>query len=170
MLRDGVGALIAERVQLLDQRLTLDPLTLGNAASQLANAEWRQQPLRRRARRGDQQLRLVALRLQRAQGRQSLGHDAQCRRRAVVREAVPTGQGQHLDLRSEQRHGLGQRAHGCFVGDDGDRPGATAGSMRGAGEVRGKPRQEPRRHAGKRQRFAGAKDPLQWLVHRATRM
>ena len=43
MLGDGVGALVAERVQLLDQRLALDPLALGDAAGQLADAERRQQ-------------------------------------------------------------------------------------------------------------------------------
>ena len=37
MLGDGVGALVAERVQLRDQRLALDPLALGDAAGELAD-------------------------------------------------------------------------------------------------------------------------------------
>ena len=60
MLRDRVGALVAERVQLLDQRFALDPLALGNAAGELADAERRQHPLRCRAGGRDEQLRLVA--------------------------------------------------------------------------------------------------------------
>ena len=61
MLGDRVGALVAERVQLLDQRFAFDPLALDDPARQLANPERRQQALRRRARRRDQQLRLVRL-------------------------------------------------------------------------------------------------------------
>ena len=39
MLGDRVGALVAKRVQLRDQRLAVDPLALGDAAGQLADAE-----------------------------------------------------------------------------------------------------------------------------------
>jgi len=45
---------------------SLDPLALCDAAGELADAKGRQQPLRRRAGRCDQQLRLVAFGLQRA--------------------------------------------------------------------------------------------------------
>ena len=56
-LGDGVGALVAERVQLPDQRLAVDPLALGDAPGQLADAERGQQPLGRGIGGGDQQLR-----------------------------------------------------------------------------------------------------------------
>ena len=45
MLRDRVGALVAERVQLADQGFALDPFALGDAAGELADAERRQHPL-----------------------------------------------------------------------------------------------------------------------------
>ena len=61
MLRDRVGALVAERVQLLDERLALDPLAFGDTPGELADAERRQHPLRGGACRRDEQLRLVAL-------------------------------------------------------------------------------------------------------------
>ena len=60
----------------------------------------------------DEKLRLVALSLERAQRRQPLGHDAKRRRGAVVGQAIPTGQRQHLDLGSEQRQivaGIGKK-------------------------------------------------------------
>ena len=128
MLGDGVGALIAERVQLRDQSLALDPLARGDAPRELADAERRQQSLRRGACGGDEQLRLVALGLQRAERRQPLGHDAQRRGGAVVGQAVPAGKRQHLDLGREQRHGFGERAHRRFVGDDRDGAAALARS------------------------------------------
>ena len=170
MLGDGIGALVAERVELLDQRFALDPLALGDAAGELADAERRQQPLGRGAGGRDQQLRLVALGLQRAQRRQPLGHDPQGRGGAVVGQAVPAGQGQHLDFGREQRHGVGERAHRGFVGDDRDRAPALAAAVRRAREIGGEPRQEARRHAGKGQRLVGAKHALQRLAHRAIRM
>ena len=43
MLGDGIGALIAERVELTDQRFALDPLPFGDPPGELADAEWRQQ-------------------------------------------------------------------------------------------------------------------------------
>ena len=56
---DRVGALVAERVQLPDQRLAVDPLALGEAAGQLADPERRQHPLGGGIGGGDQQLRPV---------------------------------------------------------------------------------------------------------------
>ena len=61
MLGDSVGALVAERGHLPDQRLALDPLAGGDAAGQLADAERGQQALGRGIGGRDQQLRLVAL-------------------------------------------------------------------------------------------------------------
>jgi len=42
--------------------------------------------------------------------------------------------------------------------------------MRRARKIGGEPRQEARRHAGKRQRLIGAKDALERFAHRAIRM
>src|SRR6185369_9015898 len=59
MLGDGVGTLVAERIELADKDFSLDSLALGDAAGQLTDTERRQDALGCRARGGDQQLRLV---------------------------------------------------------------------------------------------------------------
>ncbi len=113
---------------------------------------------------------LSRLRLQRVQRRQPLRHHPQGGRSAVVGQAVPGREGQHLDLGREQRHGFGERAHRRFVGGDHDRAAALPDAVRRAREVGGEPRQEARRHAGQGQRLVGAKDALQRLAHCAIRM
>ena len=104
MLGDGVGALVAERVQLLDQLIAVDPLAFRDPAGQLADPERRQQ----RAGSPRWRWRPAAAGLSRFawsafKRRQPLRHHPQRRRRAVVGQAVPRGQGQDLHLGSEQR-------------------------------------------------------------------
>ena len=79
MFRHRIRSLVAERVQLFDQGLALDPIAHGHAPSELADPEGRQRPLSRRARGRDQQLRLLKLRLKRAQSAEPLGHHPQSR-------------------------------------------------------------------------------------------
>ena len=126
----------------------------------------RQQPLGRGAGGRDQQLRLVALRLQRVQRRQPLGHHAQRRRGAVVGQAVPAGQGQHFDFGRKQRDRVGKRPHRRFVGDDHDRAAAfavpCAARARSAASHGRKPDGTPARVSGS----VGAEDALQRLAHR----
>ncbi len=74
MLGNSVGALIAERIQLLDEYLALDPLPCGDAAGELPDSERGKDALGRAARCRDQQLRLVARALERVQSREPLGH------------------------------------------------------------------------------------------------
>ena len=155
MFGDGIGALVAKRVQLLDESLALDPLALGDSARELPDAKRRQHSLRRRARRRNEQLRLFALRLERAQRCQPLRHDAKRGGGAVVGQAVPAGKGQHLDFGREQRHRFGKRAHRRFVGDDRDRAPAFACPMSGTGEDRrrataGSPSERPQESAARR--------------------
>ena len=169
MLGDSVRALISERIQLLDKRLAFDPLTGGDAPRELADPERSQEALRRGAGRGDKQLRLVALRLERVQGRQPLGHDSKRRRSAVVGQAVPAGEGQHLDFRREQGNRIGERAQRRFVGGNHGGSAARARSVSRAREIGGKPWQEARRNAGKRQWLLSAENALQRLGHRAIR-
>ncbi len=85
MLGDGVGALEAERIELNNQGLAVDPLTFRDPPRELADPERRQQPLSGAVDGGDQQLGLVTLLLEAAERRQPLGHHPQCRRRPVVR-------------------------------------------------------------------------------------
>ena len=153
MLGDGVGALVAKGVQLLDQLLALDPLALGDAPGQLADAErasaaagsrhWRWRPAAAALSRFACSAFSVASRsaITRRAGRS-----------AVVGQAVPGREGQHLDLGREQRHGVGKRAHRRFVGGDHHRAAALPDAVRRAREVGREPRQEARRHAGQGQR------------------
>ena len=170
MLRDRVGALIAERIELADEGFARDPLALGDAAGELPHPEGRQHPLRGCTCRCDEQLRLVRLGLERAQRCQPLRHHAQRGGGAVVRQAVPSGQGQHLDFGREQGDRFSQGAHRRFVGDDGDGAGRFAAAVGSAGKVGGEPRQEAGRHAGQRQRLGGAQHALERLAHRSIRM
>ena len=111
---------------------------------------------RGRAGGGDEQLRLVALGLQRAQRRQPLGHDPQGRGGAVVGQAVPGREGQHLALLARTT-GRYPRARASPLRRRRSRPrGRLARSVRRAREVGGEPRQEARRHARKGQRLVRA--------------
>ena len=170
VLGDRIDPLVAERRELADQLLAVDPLAFGDAARELANLEGGQQPLGRRRCGGDQQLRSRPLRLQRVEGRQPLGHHPKRRRGAVVGQAFPGGEGQHLDLGREQRDGVGERAHCRLVGGDDDCAGAFARPVRRPREVAGKPGQEARRNSGERQRIARLQDSLKRLAHRGVRI
>ena len=161
-LGDRIGALVAERVQLADQLLAVDALTGGDAAGQLADAERGQQALGGGVGGRDEKLRAGSLGLQGIEGCEPLGHHPQRRRGAVVGQAVPRRQGQHLDLGGEQGDGVGERPHRRLVGGDQDR--AAAAAMRGPGQVGGQPRQEPGRHAGEGQGFGRAEDALERLA------
>ena len=89
MLGDGVGALIAERIELLDSasRSIRSPAAMRRVSWRIRNGV--RSALGRGVDGGDQQLRLVALRLERVQRRQPLGHHPQRRRSAVVGQAIP---------------------------------------------------------------------------------
>ena len=167
MLGNSVGALITERIQLLDECLALDPLPCGDAASELPDSERRKDALGRAARCRDQQLRLVARALERVQSREPLGHYPECGRSAVVGQAVPAGERQHFDFGREQRDRLGERAHRRFVGGDHDRASAFAGSVRRTRQIGREPRQEARGHSGERQRLTGAEHTLERFGHLA---
>ena len=110
---------------------------------------------------------LVPRTLERVQSREPLGHHAERGRSAVIGQAVPAGERQHFDFRREQGDGLGERAHGRFVGGDDDRASAFAGPVRRTREIGGEPRQEARGHAGERQRLTGAEDALERFGHLA---
>ena len=94
MLRNSIGTLVTESVQLGDQRFAFDPLTLRDTACELANAERCQHSLGRRGGRRDEQLRLFALRLERIQRCKPLRHHSESRRRSVEGQAVPGWKGQ----------------------------------------------------------------------------
>ena len=153
---DRVGAVIAIGDEQPDQRVALDPLALGQSPSQLAHPERGQHALCKRVGRHHQQLRPFEWRLQRMKRRQPLGHHAQCGAGAIVGQAVPRRQAQHLDLGREHRHGVGQRAHRGFVGGNDHRTSALARRKRRARNIGGQPRQEPRRNPCQRQRRSGA--------------
>ena len=143
-----LGAAIAIGLEQRGQPVAVDPLAGRQPRDELADAERRQRPLRRRVDRGDEQLRLRRLALQRVQRRQPLGGRAQRGRAAVVGQAVPGREGQHLQLRRE----IGAASASARIAAS---SGAmnTAPALRGAREVGRQPGQEPARHAGQRHRL-----------------
>ena len=169
-IMDRVGALIAIGAEQGDERVAVNPLTLGEAPGELADAERGQHPLGGGIGCGDKELRAVPLDLEQLQSRQSLGHDAQGGRGTVVGQAVPRREGQHLDLGREHRHGLGERTHRGFVGGEDDRAAALRRAIGGAREIGGEPREVARRDRRQRQRFACSQNPGKRVVHLWTLM
>jgi hypothetical protein len=91
--------------------------------------------------------------LQLVQRRQPARADRQGRAGAVVGQAVPGGELDHVELGREVGGGIGHRAHRRVVGRDEDR--APFG---GTGEVGHDERLRPARHGGKGQRRLRGKD------------
>ena len=170
MLGDGVGALVAERIELLIRasRSIRSPSAMRRVSWRMRNGVSSRCVAALAVATSNCGLSLLGL--ERAERRQPLRHDAQRRGGAVVGQAVPAGEGQHLDFRREQT-ARSRQARASPLRRRRSRPrGRPSGPVRGAREVGGEPRQEARRHARKRQRLIGAKDALQRLGHCAIRI
>ncbi len=142
MFCDGFHTLVTERAQLFHQPVTVDPGALGNPASELPDAEWRQEPLGRRVFSHDEQLRVLGLFPECVQRRQALGHRPQRWRCAVVRQAIPGREGQHFYFGREDRNRIRQGPHRCFVGCNQHRPPAVLRPVHSARQVGGENRKE----------------------------
>ena len=169
-IMDRIGALIAIGMEQGGKLVALDRHPFGQLMRELADAERGQHALGRGIGGGDQHLRTGQRLLQRMERRHPLGHNPQRRAGAVVGQAIPRREADHLDLGREGGDGIGQRAHRGFVGGNDDQAAALARAMRRAREVGREPRQEAGRHRGERQRLACTKDRLQRVTHRAIRM
>ena len=148
-----LGAAIAVRLEEGGQPGEIDPLAGREPGDQLADAERRQRPLRRRVDRGDEELRLVRLALERVQRGQPLGGRAQRRRAAVVGQAIPGREGQHLQLGREIACRVRQCPHRRLV-----RRHEHGATLRRARQIGGEPGHEPARHAGQRHRLGRRQD------------
>ena len=135
-------------VQLVDKATTVTARAFLDALRELADPKRRQKPLRRGVLGRNQQLWALGVVLECVQRREALGHHAQRRGRAIVRQAVPGGQCKDLNLGREQGHGLGKSPHRRLVGGDDDGPAAIGRAMRRTREIGRKPRQKARRHSG----------------------
>ena len=153
---DGIDAVIAIGLEQLRQPVERDALAGCEARDQLTDAERGQRALDRRVDRGQDQARAIGLLLQAVERRQPLRHDPQCRRRAVIGQAVPGRKAQHFQLGREIGRGRLDAAHRRFVGRDEHRPAARR--ARQVGEQRGL---KARRHARQGQRGAGSKDGIE---------
>ena len=96
-----LGAAIAIGLEQGREPLDVDPLAGREPGDELADAERGQRPLGGGVDGGDEELRLRRLALQRVQGGEPLGGRAQRGRAAVVGQAIPGREGQHLQLRRE---------------------------------------------------------------------
>ena len=140
-IRNRFHADIAIGLQQCREAVSTDPLFGGKPRNELTNAEWRQRPLGERVDGCHQQLRPARLLLQPVQRCHPFGHHAQRRGRAVVRQAIPRREGQHLQLGCEGLRGGRDRTHRGFVGRDEYRA-----CLCGARQVGKQPRFEPGRH------------------------
>ena len=120
LIVDGIGADITVGLQQQREPVQPDPLARTQAGDQLPDAERCQRALRRGGDGGEDELRPLRRRLKPVQRADPLRHDAQGRRGAVIGQAVPARQLDHLQLGREPRRGGRDGAHLRLVRCDED--------------------------------------------------
>ena len=153
---DRLGADIAIRLEQPREVVAVDPCARLQRRDELADAERGEHALRRRIGGGEHQLRRLRRLLQLPQCRDPLGHDAQRRARAIIRQAVPRRKADHLQFGREERRRRRHGAHRRIVRRDEHR--ATLRRTREIGEQR---RLEAGGDPRERQRGLGGQDRLQ---------
>ncbi len=165
-----VAPLIAIGLKQFGEPVAVDRHAFLQHPRELADAEWRQHALGGGVDGRDQHLRAGQRLLQRVERRHPLGHHPQRRTGAVVGQAVPGREADHLHLGREGGDGVGQRPHRRFVGSDDHQAATRTRAKGGARKVGGEPRQESGRNRGQGQRRLGGEDGAERGGHLAIRM
>ncbi len=147
LIGDGIDAAEAVCDEQLGQRIAVDPLACGERGRKLADTERGQRALGDRRDGGEEQLAAFRRLLQRRQRRQPIGADAHRRTRAVIGQAIPSGEAVDDEVGSKEGRGVGYRLHRRVVGRDIDEPLAA-----GARQIGEQQRQEAVGGSRERQR------------------
>ena len=156
LIVDGFGAHIAVCLEQLGKIVAIDPRAWLQRRHQLAYPERRQHTLRRRIGGRQDELRTLGRALQPVERRDPLRHDPQRRRGAVIGQAVPGREDDHLQFGREERRRRRDGAHRGIVRRDEHRT-----PLRCAGKVGEQRRLKPGGHARQRQRRLGGQDRLE---------
>ena len=128
----GIGAAVALPLEQADQAFAADLHPRLEQPDRFADAKRGKCALQHRVDRGDQQLRPLALALQAVKRSQAACANRQRGTGAVIRQAVPAGKGDDIELWRKEGGGIGYGLHGRFVWCD--KHGATLGRTRQVGQ------------------------------------
>ena len=157
LVMDGVGADITIGLEQRRQLVAPDPLARRQRRDELADAERGEDALGGGVGGGDDQLRPGRLALEAMQHGDPFGHDTQGGRGAVIGQAVPGGEAEHLQFGREERRGGGDGAHRRLVRRD-EHGAALSRLGRGAREVGEQRGEEAGGNAGEGEGLAGRED------------